>query len=187
MAKINYQIGEGNFSLVMKRIAAILLLEFTEQIAQGNTFLPDIIYFDTDFTPDEGDIPFVSVNWQDFENTSDARGISINMNKFLIDVKAVGYDVTRKIIAIIRTILKSEQYVKLDFDYGIVSNTNVIAAGNTFEKELRDSQGAISGGVMFECLVTENNDEPVPQPLTESIYVSAINESNKSITLHENY
>lgn len=187
MAKINYQIGEGNFSLVMKRIAAILLLEFTQQIVEGNTFLPTIIYFDTDYTPDEGNIPFVSVNWQDFENTSDARAISTNMNKYFIDVKAVGYDVNRKIIAIIRTILKSMQYVKLDFDYAIVSNTNVIAAGNTFEKELRDSQGVISGGVMYECLVTENNDEPVPQPLNESVYISAINESNKSITLNENY
>jgi len=187
MAKIEYQIGEGNFSIVMKRIAAILLLEFTEQINQGNTFLPTEIYFDTDFAADEGNIPYVAVNWLEFSNQSDARGISTNTNKFFIDIKAVGYDTTKKIIAIVRTILKSQQYVKLDFDYGIISDTNVIAAGVSFEEKLRDSQGVISGGLTFECLITENNDSPVPTPLTDSIYESAINESDKKITLKQNY
>ena len=102
-------------------------------------------------------------------------------------MKAVGYEVTRNIIAIIRTILKSQQYVKLDFDYGIVSNTKVMSAGINFEESLRDSQGVISGGLTYECLVLENNDEPVPTTLTDSIYVSLINESDKSITLKQNY
>ena len=187
MAKINYQIGEANFSIVMKRIAAILLLEFAEQINQGNAYLPTEIYFDTDFAADEGNIPFVAVNWLEFENESDARAISTNKNKYFIDVKAVGYETTKKIIAAIRTILKSEQYVKLDFDYGIVSDTNVIAAGISFEEKLRGSQGTISGGLTFECLVTENNDKTVSIPLVDSVYESAINESDKKITLIQNY
>lgn len=187
MGKIKYQIGEGNYSIVMKRIAAILLFEFAEQITLGNTYLPTEIYFDTDFAADEGNIPFVAVNWTEFENVSDARGISTNSNKYFIDVKAVGYETTKKIIAVIRTILKSQQYVKLDFDYGIVSGCNVIVAGVSFEEKLRGSQGVISGGLTFECLVTENNDAPVSTPLTDSVYESLINESDKKITLIQNY
>lgn len=187
MAKINYQIGEGNFSIVMQRIAAILLLEFNNQITLGNTFLPSIIYYDTDYSVDEGNIPFVSVNWMNFDNVSDARGVSSNLNHYFIDVKAAGYEVTRKIISIIRTILKSEQYLKLDFDYGIISETNILKAGVSFEENLNDSQGVISGGLTYQCLVQENNDEPVPTPLNDSIYISEINESGKFITLTQNY
>ncbi len=187
MAKINYQILEGNFSIVNKRIASILLIEFAEQIILGNTFLPSAVYFDTDFAADEGNIPFVSVNWLDFENKDDSKGFSDNTNKYFIDIKAVGYETTKKIIAIVRTILKSMQYDKLDFDYGIVAEVKVTNAGINFEESLRDSQGTISGGVNYQCTVTESNDAPVSTPLTDSIYESAINETDKKLTLQQIY
>jgi len=73
MSKINYKIDEGVFSLVMKEIAAILLIEFTEQINLGNTFLPSEISYDTTSSVNEGDLPFVSVNWAKFDNRLDGR------------------------------------------------------------------------------------------------------------------
>lgn len=187
MAKINYQIGEGVFSTVMLRIRDILLIEFTEQINLGNTFLPDIIYFDTDFTADEGNIPWVSVNWLDFDNLGDNRGSSTNLCRYFIDVKAEGYANVRKIVSVIRTILKSMQYDKLDFAEGVISETNITSSGVSFEPELKSSQGVVSGGLTYQCKVLEPNDRPVPDPLNESEYVSQINETNKSITIKSNY
>lgn len=188
MAKINYQIQEGNFSIVNTRIAEILLLEFANQKANYSAdFLPDKVYIDPFYSVDEGNIPFVSCNWINFESSEDGRAISTNLNEFFIDVKAIGYENFNKIIAIIRTILKSEQYIKLDFDYGIVSDTNIVSAGVNFEESLRDSQGVISGGLRFQCKITENNDKPVPQPLNESEYNSEVDESGKFLTLKSIY
>jgi hypothetical protein len=187
MAKINYQIGEGNFSVVLTRIAAILLIEFANQITLGNTFLPSEIYKDTDFSADEGNMPYVAVNWMDFDSKEDTRAASGNTCGYFIDVKSKGYDTTRKIIAIIRTILKSEQYIRLDLDYGIISETNILSAGVTFEEKLRDSQGIVSGGLKYQGLVYEINDKPVSTPLNESQYEQLINESDKKITLKQIY
>src|SRR6056297_3546929 len=121
MSKIDYKIGEGRFSLVMKRIASILVTEFAEQIELGNDFLPSSVTYDKAEGVSEGDIPFVGVTWMKFDNQSDYREQQLNENSFFIDVKAQSYDTVRKIIAIIRTILKSQQYILLDFGFGVVS------------------------------------------------------------------
>ena len=67
MSKIDYQIGEGVYSSVMTRIASILAVEFAAQVLLGNTFLPSSVSFDTESSVNESDIPFVSVNWMNFE------------------------------------------------------------------------------------------------------------------------
>lgn len=187
MAKINYQIGAGLFSDIQTRIATILLDEFTNQISLGNTFLPNIIYFDTDYAPDEGNIPWVAVNWLDLEVREDARASSSNLCRYFIDVKGVGYDTVRKIIAVIRTILKSMQYLTLDYPPGSISDTNILTAGITYQENRIDSQGVVSGGLTFQCLVLEQNDQGVPTALNGSDYELPINMTDKSITLIENY
>ena len=121
MSKIAYKIGEGKFSEVMVRLASILALEFASQVTLGNTFLPSSVSYDTQSSVNEGDIPFVSVNWLKFDNKDDYRKVQSNTNDFFIDVKAKGYDNVRKIIAVVRTILKSEQYITLDYDLGFIS------------------------------------------------------------------
>jgi hypothetical protein len=185
MSKIAYQIGEGKFSEVMVRIASILTIEFAGQINLGNTFLPSVINYDTENSVNEGDIPFVSVNWLKFDNQDDYRQVQSNMNKFFIDVKAKGYDTVRKIIAVIRTILKSEQYLTLDYDLGFISETNIISAGVSFEDMNRDSQGVISGGLTYQCLINEDNDSPVSTNLNETYYNLII--KDKTITLTNIY
>jgi len=187
MAKIDYKIEEDNFSIVLKRIADILLVEFCEQVIKGNDFLPEEIYYDTDYTPDEGNIPWVAVNWLNYTNSVENRSSSQNKNRYFIDVKAVSYETVRKIISVIRKILKSEQYILLDFPYGIVSETSISEAGVSFETHLRDSQGAISAGLNFECNVFESNDIPVSTDLNQTTYESIINESDKKLTLKNIY
>ena len=183
-AKIANKIGEGVFSSVMTRIASILEVEFAAQVILGNAFLPSSVSYDTESSVNE-DVPFVSVNWMKFDNQDDYREQQANLNSFFIDVKAKGYDNVRKIIAVIRTILKSEQYIYLDFNPGVISQTNVISAGVTFENMNRDSQGVISGGLTFQCLVNEPNDSPVLLDLNETLYELTI--SNKKITLENIY
>lgn len=187
MAKIAYKIGEGQFSLVMKKIAAILLVEFAAQIVLENDFLPTSVSYDTEGSVNEGDIPFVSVNWLKFDNKDDYRQLQSNTNHFFIDVKAKGYDTVRKIIAVIRTILKSEQYILLDFDPGFISETNIISAGVTFEESNKDSQGIISGGLTYQCLINEDNDSPVSTEFNETLYELSINETDKILTLKNKY
>lgn len=183
MAKINYQIGEGNFSLVMKRIASILLVEFANQITLGNTFLPDEVCYDTSSAASEGDIPFVAVNWMKLDSTIDARNSSQNENVYFIDVKAVGYDNVRKIIAVIRTILKDQQYVILDFPYGTVSDVNIISAGIDLEERNRGSQDTINGGVQIKCNVLETNPPMEGIEIQETDYELQINDSDKILKL----
>lgn len=185
MSKIAYQIGEGKFSEVMVRIASILATEFAAQVILGNTFLPSSISYDTESSVNEGDIPFVSVNWLNFDNRDDYRQLQSNTNNFFIDVKAKGYDTVRKIIAVVRTILKSEQYITLDYDLGFISETNIVSAGVTFEEMNRDSQGIISGGLTYRCLINEDNDSPVSTDLNETLYNLTI--ENKTITLKNIY
>lgn len=185
MSKIDYKIGEGRFSEVMVRIASILTIEFAAQVILGNDFLPSSIRFDTQSSVNEGDIPFVSVNWLKFDNKDDYRLVQSNTNNFFIDVKAKGYDNVRKIIAVIRTILKSEQYITLDYDLGFISETNITSAGVTLEEMNRDSQGVISGGLTYQCLINEVNDSPVPTAISETEYELDI--ENKTITLKNIY
>lgn len=187
MSKIDYQIGEANFSIVTKRIGQILADEFAAQISLGNTFLPSVIYFDTNYAADEGNIPWIGINWLEFENNIDSRADSQNLNKYFIDVKAKGYDNFNKIISVIRTILKSQQYITLDFNLGLISDTNISGAGVNFEESMRDSQDVVSGGVSFQCMIVEPNDKPIPLELNDSEYQSEINESGKFITLQTNY
>lgn len=187
MAKINYKIGGGNIEAVQQRIASILQDEFENQIILLNSFLPDIVYFDTDFAPDEGNIPWVAVNFLSFEENSDARSQTQYTCKFFIDVKAVGYQNLRKIIAVIRTILKSMQYLILDFDYGTISDASIISGGISFQESNIDSQGVCSGGLTFQCNIIEENDQAIPTALNSSNYESPINETDKSISLNENY
>ncbi len=180
MSKIAYKIGEGLFSEVMVRIASILAVEFAEQIVLLNTFLPSSVSYDTENSVNEGDVPFVSVNWLNFENLDDYREHQSNMNSFFINVKAIGYDNVRKIIAVIRTILKSEQYITLDFPLGYISETNIVSAGVTFEDSNTNSQGIISGGLTYKCIINESNDSPVAVDLAEATYNLII--TNKTIT-----
>lgn len=186
MSKIGYQIGEDNFSLVLKEIASILVVEFARQIELGNTFLPESVSYDTDFAVNEGDTPFVSVNWLKFDNTDDYRELSQNNNQYFIDIKAKGYDVVRSIISVVRKILKSEQYITLNFVPGIISNTNIVSAGVSFETHNRSSQGTISGGVTFQCNVVESNDKPVGVLLDQSNYDLMLDQ-DKVLTLKQVY
>lgn len=183
MSKIAYQIGDGKFSEVLVRIASILTTEFAEQVVLGNTFLPSNIHYDTDYAVDEGNIPWVSVNWMKFDNKDDYRGGQDNLNHFYIDVKAAGYTNVRKIINVIRTILKSQQYITLDYDFGFLSNTNIISAGVNFEEMNRGSQGVISGGLTYECLISEPNDSPVEQDHNDTLYDLEI--TDKTITIKQ--
>ncbi len=183
MSKIDYKIGEGRFSLVMKRIASILVAEFAEQIKLGNDFLPSSVTYDKAEGVSEGDIPFVGVTWMKFDNQSDYREQQLNENSFFIDVKAQSYDTVRKIIAIIRTILKSQQYILLDFDFGVVSETKITSAGVNFEDMNRSSQDIISGGLTFQCQINEPNDNGSGTDLEESWYELNINETEKVLTL----
>jgi len=187
MAEINYQIGEGNFSLVLKKIAAILLIEFANQITLGNNFLPSSVGYDNSSSVNEGDIPFVSVNWLKFDNSADHRTYQSNMCQFFIDVKAIGYDNVRKIIAVIRTILKSEQYILLSYTNGMISETNIVSAGVTFEEGNRSSQDVISGGLTYQCLVNETNPSPVSTEIDSTLYELGINDTDKILTLENNY
>ncbi len=187
MSKIDYKIEEDNFSKIPKMIAEILLVEFCKQIELKNDFLPNEVYYDTDYTPDEGNIPWVAVNWLNYDNTIDNRASSQNLNRYFIDVKNTSYETVRKTISVIRKILKSEHYITLDFVDGIISNTNIIEAGVSFEEQLRDSQGTISGGVTYQCNVFETNDVPEGTPLVQSTYESVINESDKKLTLKNIY
>ena len=187
MSKINYQITESNSSLVLKRIAQILTLEFNAQIALGNTFLPTKCCYDLAESVNEGDLPFVSVSWLKFESNIDEMANSQYLNHYYIDVKCIGYDVVRKTIAIIRKILKSQQYYILDFPYGIISETTILEAGITQEETNRSTQNAISGGLLFRCNVLETNDEPVPVDINSTIYESLLADTGESFTLKNNY
>lgn len=187
MAKITYKIGEGVYSQVMKRIASILLVEFAKQITLGNTFLPTSVSYDNANAVSEGDIPYVSVNWLKFDNVDDFRVQQTNRNNFFIDVKAVSYDTVRKIIAVIRTILKSNQYITLDYAFGTVSETNITSAGINFEDINRDSQNVISGGLTYQCLIVEPNDGYESTALNESNYDLLIEETEKVLTIKQEY
>ena len=187
MANINYKIQPSNLSLVADRLTSVLTIEFANQVVLGNDFLPDKIYYDTDYGTDPGNIPYVAVNWLDFNNKISELSNHQNICKYFIDVKGVGYDVVRKIIEVVRTILMSLQYEKLEFDYGIMSDRNIINAGIDYENDLRSSQGVVSGGLMYECLVLETNDQPVPIDLDESVYTQLINRTDKYFEYKEEY
>lgn len=187
MSKINYKIEEGTFSLVMKEIAAILLIEFTNQITLGNNFLPSEISYDTSSAVNEGDLPFVSVNWAKFDNKLDARAHSENLNDYYIDIKAVGQDNVRKIIAVIRSILKHQEYLTLGFEYGVISDTNITTSGIDLESIAmnKDSQGTVTGGVWYRANVVEQN------PSTQGIQIKTTNydlavDDNKILRLTNN-
>jgi len=187
MAEIGYKIGEGVFSQVMKSIATILTTEYVAQIALGNTFLPTSAGYDNIGAVNEDEYPYVSVDWLKFDNRDDFRNNQANINNFYIDVKAIGVDNVRKIIAVTRTILKAKQYIILNFASGVISDTNIINAGITFEESNRSSQGVISGGLTFQCLVNEINPSPTSTELNETLYESSINETDKIITLKNEY
>ena len=187
MSKITTKIEAGNTEIVLKRIAAILLTEFTAQKILGNDFLPDDVFYDTDYSVDEGSIPFVSVNWINSTNIDNYRTVRNDNNMFFIDIKAVGIDVCRKIINIVSVILSAEQYIILDFDTRFISNTGITDSGIDFENMNRNSQGVVSGGVNYSCWINNVNLLNTGEPLTTSEYISEINESGKKLTWKTTY
>jgi len=88
--------------------------------------------------------------------------LSENLNDYFIDIKAIGQDNVRKIIAVVRSILKYQEYLTLGFEPGVISDTNITTAGIDMESIAmnKDSQGTVTGGVWYRANVVENNPSP---------------------------
>jgi hypothetical protein len=162
MSKINHLIGQANFQIVEIQLAAILQDEFIKQNelqeiqSPGSSFLPETVYFGFTRVVNEGDLPFVAVNWTQERGVLESGESLHYSDSYFIDVKAVSRTVCAKIINAVRHILKSNYYRSLDLPSGMISRTGIDNLGIDFEVKTTGAQGTESGGINFGVDINEN-------------------------------
>lgn len=160
------KIEESRAATIMYKIADILAMEFANQIALGNTFLPDTVDVDYIHATDAAKMPFVGVMYSDSEYQNEAQSQSQAISKYVIECKANSYSDARKIAEVVRAILKNSQYntLELPSNFGIMG-TQVNTISMTIFEQRMSTQNNTTAYVVFEVRHHETTEKLEGTPL----------------------
>lgn len=157
--KLEYIIEEQNFELIRSRIGEILTYELRNQAnLTGKQSLKDVKVWIERVTPfNDTELPAINVYYNDTLYNSQTVVNQQGVNTYHIDVltksKNSGsqtndsdkqsYTSAAKLLGIIRSILQAPQYVRLNFDGGVVTHREVseIRMGKASNQEVQSVGG----------------------------------------------
>lgn len=167
MSKIKLKIEESRASIINAEIAAILTLEFAQQIILLNTFLPTQV--DTDYINaiDSANLPFVGVLYSGSKTDSDFQNQSQVTSQYLIECKGKTYTVARRISEVVRAILMNSEYRTLGLAPQAIGvlGTSVNSRDMSIFENRKSSQDDITAYVVFEVRHYETTEKIEGKPL----------------------
>ena len=172
--QLEYIIGEQNFELIRNRIGEILTYELRNQAnLSGKQSLKDVKVWIERVTPfDNTELPAVNIYYNDTLYNSSTVVNQQGQNTYHIDVltksKNSGsqqndsdkqsYTLAANLLGIVRAILQAPQYVRLNFDGGVVTHREVseIRMGKMSNQETTSTGG---GRLLLKVNANEFTEE----------------------------
>ena len=172
--QLEYIIGEQNFELIRNRIGEILTYELRNQAnLTGKQSLKDVKVWIERVTPfDNTELPAVNIYYNDTLYNSSTVVNQQGQNTYHIDVltksKNSGsqqndsdkqsYTLAANLLGIVRAILQAPQYVRLNFDGGVVTHREVseIRMGKMSNQETTSTGG---GRLLLKVNANEFTEE----------------------------
>jgi hypothetical protein len=168
MGNINTIIPERNFELIRDRVAQILTVELSEQLAlTGNDLFSAIVWKERFIAFDKSDMPainvyFVNSSHDNFTVQSGNATNSINIDFYVSGKHVDGIDGDKnasldlqKLIGVCSYILQHPFYYKLDFDGGFIRNRQISDIIIAQPKE-KDARHIANGRIVFKVIAGEN-------------------------------
>ena len=172
--QLEYIIGEQNFELIRNRIGEILTYELRNQAnLTGKQSLKDVKVWIERVTPfDNTELPAVNIYYNDTLYNGSTVVNQQGQNTYHIDVltksKNSGsqqndsdkqsYTLAANLLGIVRAILQAPQYVRLNFDCGVVTHREVseIRMGKMSNQETTSTGG---GRLLLKVNANEFTEE----------------------------
>ncbi len=169
MSKITAQIGESRAALINNEIAAILAIEFAQQIILGNLFLPTGVAADYINAVDSADIPFVGVMYSKTNSNAEFVSQSQVLSQYIIECKGKTYYNSRRISEVVRAILMNSEYrtLGLPATFGI-SGTVVTSRDMSIFENRKTSQNDTTAYVVYEVRHYETTEKVTGIPLVQN-------------------
>lgn len=170
-AKLNYIIPSQRFELIRDRIAQILVLELANQkLLTSNDLFDAVVWIERFIAFDKEDLPAINVYLSDANYDNQTPITARGKNTYNIDIHTSakhenGIDGDKlatfklhKLAGVIRTILESPDYLRLDFENGIIQNTEIVSLNIGTPNE-SDGCHSITGRLVFTATANEITKE----------------------------
>lgn len=190
MAKITQIIQPQMYELIRDRIASILAIELANQVALGGYALCNsVVWVERTVPFDKTELPAINVYYRSSNYADQTPITSKGDNIYKIDVYTSskhkdGIDGDKlssikcqRLLGIIRAILESPHYIRLDFS-SYIAHTNVseISIG---EAKDQDTTQIVAGQLTLSVTATETVEQIQPSELNEYLTYVTLGETDK--------